>query len=76
VGTGVLQLPLHEPLVVAKASATLQEVSGGRFLLGVGSGSHRREYERVGVDFTRRGRILDEWATLLDTSLAASRDAS
>ena len=59
VGTGVLQLPLHEPLVVAKASTTLQEISTGRFLLGVGSGSHRREYERVGVDFTRRGRILD-----------------
>src|SRR3954447_977587 len=58
-GTGVLQLPLHEPLVVAKASTTLQEVSTGRFLLGVGSGSHAREYERVGVDFTRRGRILD-----------------
>ncbi len=59
VGTGVLQLPLHEPLVVAKAATTLQEVSGGRFLLGVGSGSHQREYERVGVDFGRRGRILD-----------------
>lgn len=59
IGTGVLQLPLHEPLVVAKAASTLQEVSGGRFVLGVGSGSHRREYERVGVDFTRRGRILD-----------------
>ncbi|MGZ4785831.1 MAG: LLM class flavin-dependent oxidoreductase [Acidimicrobiales bacterium] len=59
VGTGVLQLPLREPVAVAKAAATLQSVSGDRFVLGVGSGSHQREYERVGVDFTRRGRILD-----------------
>jgi alkanesulfonate monooxygenase SsuD/methylene tetrahydromethanopterin reductase-like flavin-dependent oxidoreductase (luciferase family) len=54
VGTGVLQLPLHEPLVVAKASTTLQEVSTGRFPAR-GAAAATREYERVGVDFTRGG---------------------
>ena len=59
VGTGVLQLPLRSAASVAKAAATLQLVSGGRFVLGVGSGEHAAEYERAGVEFSARGRTLD-----------------
>jgi alkanesulfonate monooxygenase SsuD/methylene tetrahydromethanopterin reductase-like flavin-dependent oxidoreductase (luciferase family) len=60
VGTGVLQLPLRHPAVVAKAATTLQQASGGRFLLGIGSGEHRREYELAGADFDGRGRAIDD----------------
>ncbi len=59
-GTCVLQLPLRRPAAVAKQASALQLLSGGRFVLGLGVGSHRREYERAGVDFTRRGRLMDE----------------
>lgn len=59
IGTGVLQLPLRRPAVVAKAAATLQAVTGGRFVLGVGCGEHVQEYERAGADFRERGPALD-----------------
>jgi alkanesulfonate monooxygenase SsuD/methylene tetrahydromethanopterin reductase-like flavin-dependent oxidoreductase (luciferase family) len=60
VGTGVLQLPLRSAAAVAKASTTLQVVSGGRFVLGVGGGEHDEEYRRAGADFAHRGRSLDQ----------------
>ena len=59
VGTCVVQLPLREAAAVAKQAAALQQVSGGRFILGVGVGSHPGEYEVVGVDYHTRGRQLD-----------------
>lgn len=59
VGTGVLQLPLRRAAAVARAATTLQVVSRGRFVLGVGSGEHEAEYRLVGAEFARRGRALD-----------------
>jgi alkanesulfonate monooxygenase SsuD/methylene tetrahydromethanopterin reductase-like flavin-dependent oxidoreductase (luciferase family) len=59
-GTCVLQLPLRSPAVVAKQVAALQVLSGGRFVLGVGVGSHPGEYGRAGVDYATRGRRLDK----------------
>jgi alkanesulfonate monooxygenase SsuD/methylene tetrahydromethanopterin reductase-like flavin-dependent oxidoreductase (luciferase family) len=59
-GTCVLQLPLRQPAAVAKQATALQLLSGGRFILGLGVGSHEEEYERAGVDFHRRGRLMDE----------------
>ncbi len=59
-GTCVLQLPLRSPGAVAKQATALQLLSGGRFVLGLGVGIHRSEYERAGVDFTRRGRLMDQ----------------
>ncbi len=58
-GSCVLQLPLRSPAAVAKQAAALQALSGGRFVLGVGVGSHHREYELAGVPFHTRGRGLD-----------------
>lgn len=59
VGSCVLQLPLRNAPVVAKQATNLQLLSGGRLILGVGVGSHRGEYGRVGADFSVRGRQLD-----------------
>ncbi len=59
-GSCVLQLPLRHPAAVAKQATALQHLSGGRFILGVGVGSHPEEYVRAGVDYHRRGRLMDE----------------
>jgi alkanesulfonate monooxygenase SsuD/methylene tetrahydromethanopterin reductase-like flavin-dependent oxidoreductase (luciferase family) len=59
-GTCVLQLPLRPPPVVAKQATALQLLSEGRFVLGLGVGIHEPEYVRAGVDYHRRGRLMDE----------------
>lgn len=56
----VYVLPYRHPLVAAKAWLTLDEVSHGRALLGVGAGHVEREFELLGVDFASRGRLLEE----------------
>lgn len=67
IGTGVLQAPLRQTAWLAKAVASLQDLSAGRLLLGLGVGSHEGEYERSGaVPFAERGRGLDEQLAQLD----------
>jgi probable F420-dependent oxidoreductase len=58
-GTNILLAALRRPVVLAKTLATLDVLSGGRVDLGVGVGWQREEYEAAGLDFTRRGRMLD-----------------
>ncbi len=64
-GTGVLVLPLRDPVVLAKETATLQFVCGGRLALGVAAGWYQREFEATGISFTERGRIFEENLELL-----------
>lgn len=59
IGSAVLQLPLRSTAAVARAAASLQSLSGGRFVLGVGAGIHEGEYQAAGADFERRGHDLD-----------------
>ena len=59
-GSCVLQLPLRSPTAVAKQAATLQLLSDGRFVLGVGAGEHAGEFQVAGSDFHDRGRRLDQ----------------
>ncbi|ADI11342.1 monooxygenase [Streptomyces bingchenggensis BCW-1] len=54
-GTGAIVLPLREPLLVAKAAATVDVLSGGRMLLGLASGDRPVEYPLFGRDFHARG---------------------
>jgi probable F420-dependent oxidoreductase len=58
--TGVLVLPNHHPLVLAKRVATVDALSGGRLRLGVGMGWLKEEIEACGTDFGSRGRRADE----------------
>jgi probable F420-dependent oxidoreductase len=56
----VYVLPYRHPLISAKAWATLDRLSGGRAILGVGTGHVEGEFEALGVPFAERGRLLDE----------------
>ncbi len=64
-GTSILVLPQRNPFLVAKQAATLDQFSKGRMILGVGAGWVKQEYEYLGADFHRRGKILDESIGLL-----------
>ncbi len=56
----VYVLPYRHPLMTAKAFLTLDELSAGRALLGVGAGHVQAEFELLGVDFEHRGSALDD----------------
>ncbi len=58
--TNIVVLPYRNPFVTAKAAATLQVLSGGRMILGVGGGYQKAEFEALGVDFHKRGALFDE----------------
>ena len=58
--TSILVLPYRNPFITAKAAATLHVLSQGRLILGVGSGYQEAEFEALGVDFRKRGRLTDE----------------
>jgi probable F420-dependent oxidoreductase len=64
-GTSVLVLTLHSPVVVAKRVATIDALSGGRMMLGVGIGWQVEEYAAVGVPYGQRGPRLDEYVDAL-----------
>jgi probable F420-dependent oxidoreductase len=60
--TGILVLPMRHMVVAAKQVATLDQLSGGRVVLGVGTGAYREEYEALFPDAkdTHRGTLVDE----------------
>lgn len=60
-GTTVLILPYRHPLLTARMAANLNDLSGGRFVLGVGIGWARQEFQALGAPFERRGRQTDEY---------------
>jgi probable F420-dependent oxidoreductase len=66
-GTGILILPLHNPVMVAKALASLDVVSGGRLIAGFAAGYTEAEFRAVGVRFDRRGGITDDYLHAIRT---------
>jgi probable F420-dependent oxidoreductase len=73
--TGVIILPLRNPLVLAKQVATLDSMSGGRIELGIGVGWLKEEFEALGVPFEKRGKRSDEYIAAM-RALWASDGAS
>ena len=59
--TGICLVPEHNPLVLAKVVATLDQVSGGRFTLGVGVGWLEEEFNAIGVPWERRAQRTREY---------------
>jgi probable F420-dependent oxidoreductase len=64
-GTSVLVLPMRHPLPLAKELATLQNLSGGRLILGAGVGWMEAEFAALGVPFRERGRRMDEGIAMM-----------
>jgi probable F420-dependent oxidoreductase len=76
-GTSVLVLPYRQPLIVAKQWATLDALSGGRTILGVGAGFMREQFEALGMDtFDRRGAATDEAIRILRAAWAPGAEVS
>ncbi|MFI5976186.1 LLM class F420-dependent oxidoreductase [Streptomyces sp. NPDC051452] len=65
--TGVLLLPEHNPVLVAKQAATLDVLSAGRFSVGIGVGWSAEEFAALGVPFAARGRRTDEYLAAMRT---------
>jgi probable F420-dependent oxidoreductase len=72
-GTSVLVLGLHDPYVLAKQAASLQDLSGGRLRLGLGVGWERDEFRFLGAPFTGRARRADEAIALMRALWAGER---
>jgi probable F420-dependent oxidoreductase len=68
--TWVLVLGYHHPLSIAKSYGTLDKVSGGRVILGVGVGSLEEEFKLLGADFANRGAKGDDAVRALRASLS------
>jgi probable F420-dependent oxidoreductase len=64
-GTSILIMPLRNPVILAKELATLQFLSGNRFILGAGVGWNDIEYEAVGTHKSERGKRTDEMLDIL-----------
>ncbi len=77
-GTGILILPQHNPVITAKQVATLDHMSGGRVLLGIGVGWLKEEFDALGAPFAERGARTDDYVAamraLWETDGAASHD--
>jgi len=64
-GTSVLVLPYRNPLVLAKSVSSLDALSEGRVILGVGSGWLKEEFKALGVDYSKRGKMTDEYIEIM-----------
>ncbi|MGI9602201.1 MAG: TIGR03619 family F420-dependent LLM class oxidoreductase, partial [Acidimicrobiales bacterium] len=60
-GTGIALVIQHDPIALAKAIATVDHISEGRFVLGIGYGWNREEMENHGIDFASRRGMVREW---------------
>jgi probable F420-dependent oxidoreductase len=58
-GTGILVLPLRNPVLLAKQLSSMDQLSQGRLLMGMASGWYKREFDTMGIPFEQRGKIMD-----------------
>ena len=64
-GTGIIILPLHHPVILAKQLATVDLISSGRLIAGFGAGYVEAEFDAVGVELGDRGELMDEYLDAL-----------
>jgi probable F420-dependent oxidoreductase len=79
IGTAVLVIPYRHPLLAAKMLATIDQLAGGRVILGAGVGWLRDEFDALGIDeaiFGHRGAVTDEYLQVMRTAWEASGPAS
>jgi probable F420-dependent oxidoreductase len=69
-GASVIVLPYRNALVAAKAAATVDQVSGGRFIFGVGVGWDEAEFEDLKLPFHERGRLSDDYLRAIKAAWA------
>lgn len=67
-GIASIALPLHHPVNVAKSAATIDQLSGGRLILGVASGDRYEEYPAMGIEYEKRGELFREAFTYIRKS--------
>lgn len=70
IGTGLLVMPLHHPIRLAEDAAFLSILSKGRFILGVGAGSHEQDFAAFGHQLKQRPSLMDEAVEILRRSWA------
>jgi alkanesulfonate monooxygenase len=72
-GTGVLVLPARNPVILAKELATIDHVSDGRLIFGAAVGWYRREFDSLGVDFSKRGKIMEAGLEIIERLWSEAR---
>jgi probable F420-dependent oxidoreductase len=65
--TGIVILPQRNPVILAKEVATLDVLSGGRVMLGIGAGYLQPEFRALRANFTERGPVTDEYLEAMDS---------
>ena len=73
-GTTVLIAPYRHPLLVARMAANLNQLSGGRLVLGVAVGWARQEFAALGVPFSQRGKLTDDYLQAMRSAWADEAD--
>jgi len=68
IGTTVIILPYRHPLQTARMVANLDQLSGGRFILGIGVGWAKQEFDTLGIAFHRRGAITNDYLAAIKTA--------
>ena len=71
-GTGAIVVPIRHPLHLAKAAASIDQLSGGRFLLGIATGDRPVEFPAFGVDPEARGELFREYVEVYRKALGHS----
>ena len=72
-GTGVLVLPMRNPVVLAKQLSAIDLLSEGRLIVGVATGWYKREFDAVGVPFEERGKIMEDNLEILTRLFAEDK---
>ena len=73
-GTTVLIVPYRHPLLIARMAANLNDLSGGRLVLGVGAGWAAQEFGALGVPFRQRGKLTDDYLRAVRAAWADDGD--